>query len=99
MCLAGVSYMNMFAYETQIQKASTDLWQHFAPISQFAIDAQDDATFPQFALIEPASSAGLDEHPSDSDGSPVNVQDWCLLRAEHDHRSIHAKRQPGTIPL
>lgn len=74
-CLAGVSYMNMFAYESQIQNASTNLWQHFAPISQFAIDAQDDATFPQFSLIEPASSAGLDEHPSDSDGSPVNVQD------------------------
>lgn len=74
MCLAEISYMNEFAYETQIQNPAMNLWQHFAPISQFAIDMQDDATFPQFALIEPASSAGLDEHPSDADGSPVNVQ-------------------------
>jgi phospholipase C len=74
MCLAGASYMNQFVYEKQIQDASTGLWQHFVPISQFAIDLQSDATFPQFAMIEPASSAGLDEHPSDADASPVNVQ-------------------------
>ena len=74
MCLAGSSYMNQFVYEAQIQNPATGLWQHFAPISQFAIDLQDDATFPQFAYIEPASNAGLDEHPSDADGSPVNVQ-------------------------
>jgi phospholipase C len=74
MCLAGASYMNQFVYEQQIQNPATNLWQHFAPISQFAIDLQDDATFPQYAMIEPASNAGLDEHPSDADGSPVNVQ-------------------------
>jgi phospholipase C len=74
MCLAGASYMNQFDYEGQIQNASTGLWQHFAPISQYATDLQDDATFPQFAMIEPASNAGLDEHPSDADGFPVNVQ-------------------------
>jgi phospholipase C len=65
--------MNMFTYGTTIQNSPT-LWQHFAPISQFQIDLQDEATFPQFAYIEPASSAGLDEHPSDADFSPVNVQ-------------------------
>jgi len=74
MCLAGVAYMNQFVYESQIQNPANNLWQHFAPISQFAIDLQDDATFPQFAMIEPPSSAGLDEHPSDADISPVNVQ-------------------------
>jgi len=74
MCLAGVSYISEFAYETQIQNASTGLWQHFAPVSQFAVDLADDATFPQFAMIEPASNAGLDEHPSDSDLFPVDVQ-------------------------
>jgi phospholipase C len=76
LCLAGSSYMNQFDYETQIQNttANPTLWQHFAPISQFSIDLQDDLTFPQFAYIEPASSAGLDEHPSDADISPVNVQ-------------------------
>jgi phospholipase C len=74
MCLAGASYMNQFVYESQVQNPSTGLWQHFAPILQFATDLQDDATFPQFAMIEPASNAGLDEHPSDADISPVNVQ-------------------------
>jgi phospholipase C len=66
--------MNQFSYESQIQNAATNLWQHFAPISQFAVDVQNDATFPQYAMIEPASDAGLDEHPSDSDVFPVNVQ-------------------------
>ena len=74
LCLAGASYMNQFVYETQIQNPANNLWQHFAPISQFQIDLQDDATFPQFAYIDPASNAGLDEHPSDADGSPVNIQ-------------------------
>jgi phospholipase C len=75
LCLAGASYMNEFQYETTIQEdPSNNLWQHFAPLSQFAIDIQDDATFPQFAYIDPASAAGYDEHPSDADGSPVNVQ-------------------------
>jgi phospholipase C len=31
-------------------------------------------TLPQVAQIEPASDAGLDEHPSDVDNSPENVQ-------------------------
>jgi phospholipase C len=74
LCLAGVSYMNQFDYESQIQDPSTGLWAHFAPISQFATDLQNESTFPDFAMIEPPSSAGLDEHPSDSDLSPVNVQ-------------------------
>jgi phospholipase C len=75
LCLAGTSYMNQFAWETTIQQdPSNNLWQHFAPLSQFAIDIQDDATFPQFAYIDPPSAAGYDEHPSDADGSPVNVQ-------------------------
>jgi phospholipase C len=74
LCLAGVSYINQFVYEAQIQNPANNLWQHFAPISQFKIDLQDDATFPQFAYIDPASNAGFDEHPSDADGSPVDVQ-------------------------
>jgi len=75
LCLAGASYMNQFAYEATIQNdPSNGLWQHFAPISQFATDLGSDATFPQFAMIDPASSAGLDEHPSDTDISPVNIQ-------------------------
>jgi phospholipase C len=78
LCLAGASYMNQFSYETQVQNPANNLWQHFAPIAQFAIDLQDESTFPQFAYIEPASDAGLDEHPSDSDVFPVDVQQGAL---------------------
>ncbi len=75
LCLAGASYMNQFVYEATIQNdPSNGLWEHFAPISQFATDLGSDSTFPQFAMIDPASSAGLDEHPSDTDTSPVNIQ-------------------------
>jgi phospholipase C len=75
LCLAEIAYMNEFDYETQVQNPANNLWQHFGPIvPDLQNDMQNDATFPQFALIEPPSSAGLDEHPSDADGSPVNVQ-------------------------
>jgi phospholipase C len=84
LCLANASYMNEFTYETQIQNPANNLWQHFVPISQFAIDLQDDATFPQFAMIEPPSSAGDDEHPSDTDISPVNIQ----LGAQYTENTI-----------
>jgi phospholipase C len=78
LCLIQSSYINMFAYENTIVNSagkSPDLLLNIAPISQFAIDLQSEATFPQFALIEPASSASLDEHPNDIDTSaPVDVQ-------------------------
>jgi phospholipase C len=72
-CLAGFSYINMFAYEQTIL-ASPSLLQNIVPTSQFTTDAQN-GTLPQVALIEPASSAGLDEHPNDIDTSaPINIQ-------------------------
>ena len=78
LCLIQSSYINMFAYENTIINSAgqnPDLLLHIAPISQFAIDAQSESTFPQFALIEPASAASLDEHPNDIDSSsPVDVQ-------------------------
>jgi phospholipase C len=73
-CLVENSYINQFTYEETILNSPT-LLANIAPISQFAIDAQSDATMPQVALIEPASPAGLDEHPSDADDYPVDVQD------------------------
>lgn len=74
LCLAEVSYINMFNYESQIQDTSTGLWQNVVPISQFTTDVQN-GTLPQVALIEPASPAGLDEHPTDLDSSGgVNIQ-------------------------
>ena len=72
-CLVDNSYVNEFQYENTILNTPT-LLANVQPISQFATDAANNA-LPQFALIEPASSAGLDEHPSDSDEYPVNVQD------------------------
>jgi phospholipase C len=77
MCLIAASYINMFAYESTIINSAgktPDLLLNIVPIGQFAIDAAA-GTLPQFALIEPASNAGLDEHPSDTDQFPVNVQD------------------------
>ncbi len=74
LCLAEVSYINMFNYENQIQDTSTGLWQNVVPISQFTTDVQN-GTLPQVALIEPASGAGLDEHPTDVDSEGgVNIQ-------------------------
>jgi len=72
-CLAGFSYINMFAYKQTIL-ASPTLLQNIVSTSQFTTDVQN-GTLPQVALIEPASSAGLDEHPNDIDTSaPINIQ-------------------------
>jgi phospholipase C len=72
-CLYNYSYINEFTYGQTIVNSST-LSQNLVPISQFTTDLQN-GTLPQVALIEPASAAGLDEHPSDYDtSSPTNVQ-------------------------
>ena len=78
-CLADVSYVNMFNFETQVQ-ATPSLYQNFVPISQFTSDVQS-GTLAQVSLIEPASNAGLDEHPSDSDDYPENVQTGAAYAA------------------
>ena len=78
-CLTDNSYINEFQYENTILNNST-LLENVQPISQFAIDAKNNA-LPAFALIEPASDAGLDEHPSDSDEYAVNVQDGMAYAA------------------
>lgn len=74
--LEGYSYLNAFTYEeTVINSAggSPDLLQNIVPVTQFTTDAQN-GTLPQVALIEPASTQELDEHPSDKDAYPVSVQ-------------------------
>lgn len=71
--LENDSYLNQFTYEGTVLNNPT-LLANIVPETQFATDAQNNA-LPSFALIEPASSAGLDEHPSDSDAYAVNVQD------------------------
>jgi phospholipase C len=76
-CLIQSSYINMFSYEQTIINTagqSPDLLQNIVPVTQFAVDAAN-GTLPQFALIEPASAASLDEHPNDLDTStPADVQ-------------------------
>lgn len=74
--LIGYSYLNQFTYEGVILNSegkSPDLLQNIVPITQFTTDAQN-GTLPQFAMIEPASAEGVDEHPSDNDAYPVNIQ-------------------------
>jgi len=76
-CLIQSSYINMFQYENTIISSAgqnPDLLQNIVPVTQFGVDAAN-GTLPQFALIEPASAASLDEHPNDIDTStPADVQ-------------------------
>jgi phospholipase C len=79
-CLYNYSYINQFAYGETILNNST-LSQNLVPVAQFTTDVQN-GTLPQVALIEPASSDGLDEHPSDYDtSSPTNVQPGAQFAA------------------
>ncbi|MFZ0417033.1 MAG: alkaline phosphatase family protein [Candidatus Sulfotelmatobacter sp.] len=71
-CLVENSYINEFDYENTILNNPT-LLANIQPLTVFQSDAAA-GTLPAFALIEPASDAGLDEHPSDSDEYPENVQ-------------------------
>jgi phospholipase C len=72
-CLLTYSYINQFTYGQTIVNSPT-LSQNLVPTAQFMTDLQN-GTLPQVALIEPASSAGLDEHPNDFDtSSPIDVQ-------------------------
>ncbi len=69
-CLLGLSYIQYFQWGQTIPKNYPN---NIAPISQYLTDVQN-GTLPQVAFIEPASDAGLDEHPSDSDQYPSNIQ-------------------------
>ena len=69
-CLLGYSYIQNFEWGHTIPQ---DYPNNLVPISQYFTDVQN-GTLPQVALIEPASPAGLDEHGSDSDQYPINIQ-------------------------
>ena len=69
-CLLTLSTIQDFAFGQTIPK---DYPQNIAPMSEYFSDLQNN-TLPQVALIEPASDAGLDEHPSDSDTAMTDVQ-------------------------
>ena len=69
-CLMRLSYIQFFAWGQTIPKN----WPYkIVPISQYFTDLKN-GTLPQVVFIEPASNAGLDEHPSDSDKFPINIQ-------------------------
>ena len=69
-CLLSLSYMANFTYgQTIVQNYPNNL----ATIPDYLSDVQN-GTLPQVALIEPASAASLDEHGSDSDKYPVDIQ-------------------------
>jgi phospholipase C len=69
-CLLSLSYIQNFQWGHTIPSQDP---QSLVPISQYFTDLKN-GTLPQVALIEPASDAGLDEHGSDSDTYPVNIQ-------------------------
>ena len=69
-CLLKLSYLQNFQWG---QTIPSKFPQNIAPISQYFTDLQN-GTLPQVAQIEPASNAGLDEHPSDTDSQASNSQ-------------------------
>jgi phospholipase C len=69
-CLLTLSYVQNFQWG---QTIPNNFPHNLATMSQYFTDVRN-GTLPQVAMIEPASSAGLDEHGSDSDQFPINIQ-------------------------
>ena len=69
-CLLTLSTIQDFAWGQTIPK---DYPNNIAPISQYFSDLQNN-TLPQVAIIEPASDAGFDEHPTIYDNVPTDIQ-------------------------
>jgi phospholipase C len=78
-CLLGFTYLHDFTFGTTIKNNPSAYQNKIVPISQFATDLQNN-TLPQVAQIEPASTQGLDEHPSDNDPSPTQPP-CCSVQA------------------
>ena len=68
-CLINFSYLHDFTFGATIKNNPSAYTQNIVPVSQFIPDVQS-GNLPQVAWIEPASNAGLDEHPSDNDTNP-----------------------------
>lgn len=68
-CLVSQSYIHDFVFGNAIKNNPGAYTNNIVPISQFYTDAVN-GTLPAVAQIEPASSAGLDEHPEDDDPAP-----------------------------
>jgi phospholipase C len=69
-CLLTQSYVQNFQWG---QSIPTTYPQNIADMNQYFTDVQN-GTLPQVAIIEPASPAGLDEHGSDYDQYPIDIQ-------------------------
>ncbi|MFZ0270208.1 MAG: alkaline phosphatase family protein [Acidobacteriaceae bacterium] len=69
-CLIQLSYIQNFTFANTIV---TQYPNNIAPVSQYFTDLQN-GTLPQVAQFEPATDAGLDEHPTVNDDAPSNIQ-------------------------
>jgi phospholipase C len=69
-CLLTLSYIQNFQWGVTIP---TQYPNNIAPISQYFTDLSQ-GTLPQVAIFEPATDAGFDEHPSDYDTTPNDIQ-------------------------
>ena len=69
-CLMTLSYLQNFTFA---QTVVNQYPNNIAPLTQYFTDLNN-GTLPQVAEIEPASDSGEDEHPSDSDSYPENIQ-------------------------
>jgi len=78
-CLVSQSYIHDFAFGNTIKNNPSAYTNNIVPISQFYTDAIN-GTLPAVAQIEPASSAGLDEHPEDNDPAPGQPA-CCTIQA------------------
>jgi phospholipase C len=78
-CLVSQSYLHDFTFGATIKANPSQYTQNIVPISQFYTDAAN-GTLPAVAQIEPASDAGLDEHPEDNDPVP-NSPACCTVQA------------------
>jgi phospholipase C len=73
-CLLATSYVQYFQWgQTIPQKYPHNIGTIGVPHSDWDNDLEN-GTLPQVAQIEPASDAGLDEHPSPADNQPSRVQ-------------------------
>jgi phospholipase C len=81
-CLLQTSYIKYFAWgQTIPTKYPKNIGTIGVPNSDFENDLKN-GTLPAVAQIEPATDAGLDEHPSSSDSSPSVTQNGALYVSE-----------------
>jgi phospholipase C len=77
-CLLQTSYIKYFQWGLTIpSKYPNNIGTIGVPDSDFENDVKN-GTLPAVAQIEPATDAGLDEHPSSSDSSPSVTQNGAL---------------------